>query len=296
MSYTQMMGSKRRGCIVILVDQSGSMSASFGGRSSTNRSEETARALNRCLQEIALSCQSGDVLKDRCDIGVIGYGSRVRSAFTTGALSDRGLTGIIEIANNPARVETVKRKISDGAGGLLEIESPMPIWIEPTASGGTPMAEAFGLAHEWISAWAQEHSESFPPVVINITDGMPSDRSRAAAEAKRLMQVGTKDGSLLLFNVHISGTAGAPTVTPSSAQQLPDDYAKFLFGLSSPIPDSMRGAAVEEGLEGGAGARGFIYNADIENMIKLLSFGTSPTMMRSADEYEEDYGERVAVH
>ena len=157
------------------------------------------------------------------------------------------------------------------------------------------MAEAFGLAHEWISTWIESHTDSFPPVVINITDGMPADRDRTASAAKRLMQLSTSDGALLMFNVHISGSAGTPTVTPSSAEQLPDDYARFLFGISSPIPPTMQGAAAEEGLEGNEGARGFIYNSDIENMIKLLSFGTSPTMMRGTD-YEDDYGESVAIH
>ena len=49
------------------------------------------------------------------------------------------------------------------------------MWLEPKAAGKTPMCEAFQAAHEVIGGFVAEHPACFPPIVINITDGMATD-------------------------------------------------------------------------------------------------------------------------
>lgn len=282
--YTRMLSAKEPGCIVLLIDQSGSMLEEVGGDTTKQKATECALAVNRLLRETALACQKGEAFSPRCFIGLIGYGGRnVRSAFG-GALAGRDLVLITDVAPAPVRVASVRQKVSDGAGGLVETDVPFPVWVEPEADGGTPMAEALQLATRWIGAWVQAHPTSFPPVVINITDGEPNDwnggarETRAAAEALR--GITTQDGNVLLLNAHISKHRAKPLSLPESAGVLPNDFARLLFEISSILPEPTRKSAEAQGFPTTQGSRGFIFNADVETLVRLLTFGSQPTGAR----------------
>jgi len=266
MAYEKKIGTDNPGVILILIDQSGSMSdAATDGRA---KAEHAALAVNRLIYEIQEASQSGSTIKPRCMMGVVGYGAQV-GPVANGMIDD--------LAANPKRVDRIRKKESDGAGGLVEVDFNMPIWVDPVAENGTPMAEAFTEAHRVLSsAWLPSHPDSFPPIVINITDGVPNDKKAAEAQARTLMSLQTSDGNLLLFNVHISDNKqAAETALPSSGSALADDYARFLFEISSPLPDSLLAEAAKVGFNPQPGARGFVFNATPESLIKLLTFGSS---------------------
>ena len=265
MAYQQKIGTDKPGVIVVLIDQSASMAdpASDG----CPRAHHAALAVNRLIYEIQEASQAGTAIKPRCMVAIVGYGAQV-GAVTSGMID--------ELAAAPLRWETLVRKESDGAGGLVEVEFNMPVWVEPQAANGTPMAEAFAEAHQVLSThWIPRYPDSFPPVVINITDGEPNDPGAAAAEARRLMSLDTDDGAVLLFNVHISDSKGGETALPSSGEGLADAYARFLFDISSPLPEPLMAEASKVGFAPRDGARGFVYNATPESLIKLLTFGSS---------------------
>lgn len=189
--YSRRIGTDHPGLILILVDQSYSMSEN-------NKAKDAALAVNRVIYEIVLASQSGTEVKDRCYLGVIGYGSTIKPV--SGGM-------ISKISESPIGIEKLKQKVSDGAGGLVEIEVERPYWVEPVADNGTPMAEALEKAYEVASNWANQNQDSFPPIVINITDGEPNDYSGGTAPdtksaVGKLMDVSTKDGGLLIFNAH----------------------------------------------------------------------------------------------
>jgi hypothetical protein len=277
MPYNQEISRATPGYLVILIDQSFSMCYPFGDASST-KAKECAKAVNRVLRETVLACTDGEEIKNSCDISVIGYGKlkdRAVNAFS-GALAAKPVVTVQELTENCLRVETIKRKVSDGAGGLVEIDDQFPIWIESAAVGETPMTEAFQMACQLVSDWIQAHPASFPPVVINITDGEANSLPTARKAAEALTQLGTEDGKTLLLNAHISGDASKEIILPSSDSQLPqgDSYAQFLFEISSELPPLMveRGAAT--GLNPAPFAKGFVYNAKLETLIQLLEIGT----------------------
>ena len=99
--------------------------------------------------------------------------------------------------------------------------------MEPVAKGRTPMKAALQMAHRLAAAWCRKHPSSFPPIVINITDGEATD---ATAEellcvADRLKSLGTDDGSLLLFNIHVNAKPSqeeAVVKWPADVSTLPD--------------------------------------------------------------------------
>lgn len=278
MAYTVPLSGENPGYIIILIDQSGSMGDPFGGNAGGTKAQECAKAVNRVLRELGMACVSGETIKNRCDISVIGYGNsgdRAYNAFT-GNLANKPIVNMQELAKNALRVETLKVKVSDGAGGLVEQNEPFPVWIEPIDSGGTPMTQAFEMADQLANDWSKNHPNSFPPVVINITDGEPNDQSSAKTAALKLKQLGTNDGKVLVLNAHITSKRAARVELPPSASDLPngDNYAQFLFDISSELPPVMLERASAVGFEVSAGSRGFVYNADAETMIRLLDIGT----------------------
>ena len=73
--YQEKMSSANPGCIIIMIDQSGSMEDPYGNNGEKKK-DLAALAVNRVIQEIAEASSAGEEIKDRCFIGVIGYGAK----------------------------------------------------------------------------------------------------------------------------------------------------------------------------------------------------------------------------
>ena len=277
MTYTAEVSRTNPSAFVFLIDQSRSMEDPFGGGQGKRKADGVSDAINRLLQNLVIKCAKGEGINDYYVIGVIGYGAKVTPAFG-GALAGKFLVPISEVANNPTRVEERTKKVDDGAGGLVDQTIKFPVWLEPVMDNGTPMGEAFTMAHQLLQTWITNHPDSYPPIVINITDG--EYNSDPTKEAEALTSLSTSDGSVLLFNCHISGHNIAPVVFPNSDAGLPDEWARKLFMLSSPLPQSMSDSAIGEGYPIGVDARGFAFNADLVELIRFLDIGTRPSNLR----------------
>lgn len=264
MAYCNLpIGTSNPGCIVILVDQSWSMGQEWA---TGTKSEGTALAVNRILEELVLASLDGDVMKDRCHVSVIGYGERVQQV-VNGMISD--------VALSVTEVKKVKKCIPDGAGGIVEVEVETPIWLRPEANNGRPMHKAFEHATEIVQHWCNDNPNSFPPIVVNITDGAASHPDWTADAARKVANLHTTDGNILVFNIHIANNKHEVIFPHSSNQLVGDDLAEYLFELSSILPKPLCNAAKEAGLPADADSRCFAYNAGPVTMIKLISFGSS---------------------
>ena len=260
------IGTSNPGCIIILVDQSWSMSEPFGDDGS--KAEQAALAVNRVLEELVLACRRGDKIRDRCHVTVIGYGERVNCVFD----------GIIsELPSALIEVKKVKKLIPDGAGGVIEVPHEMPIWLEPKANSQTPMHEAFQRAAEVIERWIPDKPDGYPPVVINITDGAATRPDLAADAARKIMSLHTTDGASLVFNLHIANSGKMVTFPQNTTQFSNEPLAEFLFDISSALPQPLVREAEKAGFSPELGARCFGYNMNEVSMIKLLEFGSLGT-------------------
>lgn len=282
MPYSQVLKHENPGYILILIDQSGSMGGSFGGSTGGSKAVECAKAVNSVLQELGLRCTKGQKIRNRCEISVLSYGASGNQAKNAllGNLASKSVVTIQELLQNCAKLHTEKREVDDGDGGRVEVEDQFPVWIDPVASGGTPMAAAFEMAYNLVDSWVQNHPASFPPTVINITDGAPDSQTDTQNAVLKLSKLGTSDGTTLILNAHISEGKAARVELPSSPSELPpgDGNAKFLFDISSELPPVLLEAAMGAGYHPTAGARGFVYNADAQTMIKLLNIGSFGSM------------------
>jgi hypothetical protein len=279
MSYTAEISRKNPSCFLFLIDQSGSMVDPLGGGESNRRkADQVADVINRLLQNLIIKCAKQEGVRDYYHIGVIGYGAKVGPAFA-GALSGRDLVPISEVGNTPARIETRTKKVDDGAGGLADQSVKFPIWFDPVAHGGTPMCQALTQAQSVLQGWTSQHPHGFPPLVINISDGEPTDGD-PSDPAQSVAQVSTSDGNSLLFNIHISADSATPIVFPHSEETLPDDHARLLFGMSSRLPEFLRTFVQQEGIDVSENTRGFAFQADLVTLIKFLDIGTRPSNLR----------------
>ena len=278
MPYSAEISRTNPSCFLFLVDQSGSMEDGWAGEPGKQKADGLATIINRLLQNLVLKCAKSEGVRDYYHVGVIGYGASVGPAFG-GALAGQELAPISAIANLPARIEERTRKMDDGAGGLVEQAIRFPVWFDPVAKGGTPMCAALARARTVLTGWLADHPQGFPPIVINITDGESTDGSpQKAAEALRALK--STDGDVLLFNVHLSSKGGSSFEFPSSESELPDQYAKQLFNMSSPLPEHIRSAAAAENFPVSENSRGFVFNADIVAVIRFLDIGTRPSNLR----------------
>jgi serine/threonine protein kinase len=259
-------------CFLFLIDQSTSMAGPFGGQPGRTKAEGVADAINRLLQNLALKCAKSDGIRDYFHVGVIGYGQQVQPALG-GPLAGRRLVPVSTLANNPLRVEQRTRKIDDGAGGLVEQSFKFPVWFEPVAGGKTPMCQALTDAQRVLREFIARVPGCFPPLVINITDGKANDGDPQPVAAA-LRELATTDGPVLLFNAHLSSSPGAPVLFPSKEEELADAYARAVFRMSSPLPPRLLDAARSDGFRLTAGARGFVFNADLVSVIRFLDIGT----------------------
>lgn len=281
MPYTAEISRRNPGCFLFLLDQSASMEDPFGGgEPGRKKADELATIINKLIHNLSIRCAKSDSIYDYFHVGVIGYGQdTVVSPAFEGALAGRDLVAMSELADNPLRIEDRTKKVDDGAGGIVEQQVKFPLWFDAKWAGGTPMCGALRAAADVAQRWVSEHSKGFPPIVINITDGEATDGD-PLPEAEALKSLGSDDGAVLLFNIHLSSASGAPVELPGAPDRLPDKFAKALFEMSSPLTPFMVGRAKELGMPAEDGSRGFVFNAQPVQVIQFLDIGTRPANLR----------------
>ena len=280
--YFEQISRIKPSCILFLVDQSGSMADPFGGVldgvANPSKAQGAADALNRCLSNIAIRCAHDAGYRNYFDIGVWGYGSSTGPALD-GVLAGRELIPVADLANAPLRIEDRLQQVPDGAGGLVTQTIKFEVWVDPAAAGMTPMCQTLLQAKAAVKSWMETHQDSYPPTIINITDGASTDGDPRAA-AKEITELANANGSrALLFNVHICDSRVPPILYPATSDLLTDDYARQLYEMSSPLPEKLVVEASAGGLPVAKGSRGFVFNGGLAALIRFLDIGTRMSTM-----------------
>ncbi len=277
MSYTKEINRKNPTCFLFVIDQSGSMDEQMGDGSI--KSEFVAEVLNQTIAETIVRCTKADGVRDYFDIGVIGYGGdKVGSAFG-GELSGRNLLSISEIESHPLRIMEREQDIDTGDDVLDRQLVKFPVWIDPIHDGGTPMRQALGIIGETVAEWCDDHPSSYPPTVVHVTDGQSTDGDPEEI-AEAIKGISTDDGEVLLFNLHVDQESGDEIVFPSSEDELPDEYSKLLFRMSSTIPSHLVPIAQGMGYDVTEESRFFAYKAGVDFIGHFFEIGTRASQLR----------------
>ena len=275
--YEREITRKNPGLVMFLVDRSDSMKQKWGNYP-YSLAEGAANALNNILLELLFTSQ-GEPGKPGhyFDVGVFGYGLRpiakgegVEPAFA-GKLAGLPIVPLPDLRDNQV---AMRNEPSEDIGAP---PSQVPVWIEPVYGHKTPMCEAVAVAGGHVFNWVNAHPDSFPPIIINITDGMVTDSPFQGATlddwAQRLVNIQTSDGPAMLFNIFLSPTPANPLLFPPTAAGLPVP-GPDLFRISSQLPPPMVGNANATGMTMQQGARGFAFNADRATLARFLEVGT----------------------
>lgn len=255
------------------------MQDSIGRGEGQQKCDAVADALNRLLSELTIKCAKEEGVRDYFYVSVIAYGGSDVGPALGGSLLGRDLIPLSEVALSPARLETRRKKVPDGAGGLVEQDVRFPVWVDPVAAGGTPMCRALNRAQAVISDWLSDHPACFPPVVLNLTDGQATDGD-PVIPADGLRELASADGAVLLFNLHVSSDSSPPISFPDHDAVLPNQFARTLFSMSSALPDHMRTYAQQQGVAVSGTSRGFVFNADMTSVVQFLDIGTRTSDLR----------------
>lgn len=277
MPYRQEISRQNKALFIFLLDQSFSMTDPLAG--GERKIDQLVLAMNAWLQNMVIVCGKSEGLKDWFDICIMGYrtdseANPIIEPALGGVLAGRVIVSISDIANNTARMETITALIPDEeTGEMLPMPQQMPVWVDAKTEGATPICSAIVKACEIIDNWIPQHETSFPPIVINITDGEATDGD-PLPYAEALRQRETKDGNVLFFNCCLSATPADPFLFRGNGELMPDAFARQLFEMSSILPESMVNKARDDGQDLEANARGMAYNADMVSLIKFLEMGT----------------------
>ena len=240
-----------------------------------SRTVFATRVINRVINDIIEKNFNGTVPKNRCFISVISYCHEIKEE-CSGYLKD--------LYENPLRIETVEKKVSDGAGGLVTVQKQMPIWVNPTNSDTwTDMRGALKMAKKLAENWIEDKPNNPAPVILNISDGVPYYDHKSEEEcmdetksiAKEIMSLSNEDGNVIIFNAEI-GDDGNRVIMPNDEDiNSANSAAKFLYDISSVVPKGYLDAAVKNELQIKPGSKGCVFHADAEYLIKLIDFGSS---------------------
>ena len=277
MPYTADISRVNPACFLFLVDRSRSMEQALAGQPGQRKMDQAADAINRILDAVSQRCSQGMDIRDYFHIGILGYntdsvGTPIITSILDGTTPEQPFLLISQVVEVADVVEKQVRE-SDGAGGVIEVTRRMPVWLQPHAEYGTPMCTALQLASNAVGAWVDQYPDSFPPIVINVSDGDATDGDPVSI-AHQIMNLQTNDGNTLVFNVHLSEVATLPIQFPEREEGLPDELAARLFRMSSVLPEASRNLAASLDLAMSPDSRGFVFNADMTSLVQFLDIGT----------------------
>ena len=275
--YSAHITRQNKGAVVLLIDQSGSMAeeTTFNG-STTTKATAVADIANSLIEEFINRSNRERGVADYFDVAVIGYGGEQAKSL----LGNR-FRSIVEIDSMYVPTTQQHSFHTLATGEKLDFLFQRRQWVEPVAKGRTPMKAALQMAHRLAAAWCRKHPSSFPPIVINITDGEATD---ATAEellcvADRLKSLGTDDGSLLLFNIHVNAKPSqekAVVKWPADVSTLPDSRnAHTLYTMASPLPPLYNTHIAQiKGEEPSQVYRAVCYNSSCDDLVGAMLIGS----------------------
>lgn len=275
MTYERRVDRNNPSLILFLVDQSASMSDPMQG-AGVSKAVALADQLNSLLYELIQRCTKSlnEPPRPYFAIGVIGYRTDESGNPVVGSLlqltdAEGPLAWTTQLANQPLRLEERTRQVGTDTQRYV-----VPIWVDALAAGGTPVCAAMNFIGRIVRGWVDRYPDSFPPIIINLSDGESTDGD-PAEWSRRLRTLGTSDGPTLFFNLDLSSTTAAPALFASAPQQGWSRFSTAMFEMSSELPAVMLSAAHAQGFNVGPGARGFGVNADFRSVVTFLNIGTS---------------------
>lgn len=274
--YEQRITRNHRTAIVLVIDCSTSMQEMTTINDlKMSKAEAIAFACNYFIDELMALATRHDGLRDYYDIAIVGYsGEGIESLLPT-----EGFNSIAHLATIAPELCDYTFTCDDPIDGPCKMSFAIRPWVEAKATGSTPMFEALTEAARLVEEWchASDNSQSFPPMVFNISDGEPTDgtRDEMISIAERIKGCSTSDGNALLFNLHLgSNTSQRPVCFPRDYNFMSEcPHQNMLFRMSSLLPERMERTIAERRADRGP-YRCVAFNASFGELMSMLNIGS----------------------
>ena len=283
------MSRANPGLMVFLIDCSASMLFPMNQVSpdpkTLTKFQAASMILDNFLYQCTIKCASEDKYKDYLDFVILGYGDNTFSPISKISTSEYPIS-VNKLDSSYESVEDFPEQELD------ETNSPIK-WINSDSVGGnTAMLNAFTKVKKIIEDWVKKHPDSYPPILLNISDGMANDLPRDEEDNDKLdplplfelcneiKKIQTNDGNTVIGNIHLSDVVGKLVKFPVSIDEIldiEDPAAVTLFEMSSTIPAPWLEKAQGFGFNIGPGGKFYIYNSDFDSFLSFFKFGTDPT-------------------
>lgn len=277
--YSQEITRKHRAAIVIAIDQSSSMSGGIELQGcNISKAEAVSMVTGQLIDELIMRSYRDGNYRHYYDIALIGYSQDRVYSLLGDRIAFYPITGLA--GRNVART-SYRFPHNTMEKGICYFTEEISMWVEPRAEGATPMYKMLNCVTELVEEWCskEENSESFPPLIFNVTDGEVSDGSEdmLRSAALRLRKSGTKDGNSLFMNIHISSDSShKPILFPTPCEvPLAIRYAHLLMDMSSVLPEPFN-QYVKECRQYFAQPPyiAMSYNASMSELVAMLNIGT----------------------
>jgi hypothetical protein len=198
--------------IIYLLDISRSMNQISGGR---RRIETVLEAMDRVIEMMLIRCGGEEDPPPRYRIAMFGYHSKA-----------------IDLLGGVKTIDVLVKE--DFHGGIPE----------PKLDFGTQTAKGFERVEELLQLELPNLRDCPAPLVCHLTDGLYGGPDPEPV-VDRIRKMSVPDGNVLVENIFLTKRVlRTPVADPktwpgvTSVEQLGKPYARKLFAMSSPIPDS----------------------------------------------------------
>ncbi|MBO7242063.1 MAG: hypothetical protein J6V19_00165 [Alistipes sp.] len=266
-----------RCAILFIVDCSLSMkSITRFSNTEMPKIEAASIIVNHIIDELMARATRANYVRDYYDIGIIGYSG----CEATSLLSDDSkiFMRLPRLAENKPQPKTIYLNKSYHAGTPVKISFQLHPWIEPSASGASPMYDAMVMAKEALRGWCNDpgNNRGYAPIVFHITDGVASDADDVEMQAitKQIKSISLNGDNVLFFNIYLASLGeGDETI-----DIFPKEYTfatrdkdrEFIYNISSQFPREFEGYIDQ-----------LVDNSDSEGPYRAVAFNTTPVSILS---------------
>lgn len=272
--------------ITLLVDRSGSMADLINYEGDMiPKSEVVTRIINSLIDELMYRCRKGADHQNYFDIAIFGYNNNSVYSLLDYISSTKKIFSVADLAAADVQQRTTVKRRVDNKGEYFAFTSTTNLWTEGHSGGNTPTYTALKSVYLEMSNWIKSRNslDSFPPILIHISDGEPSDCTddMLLSVSQKIKSLETNDGNVLFLNIHLASYDGDSVLFPSSKTEIEKAHknAELLYNMSSDMPfhfyediSAIKGVKIscKDTL-----IKGVVYNASVVELVKVLSVGTS---------------------
>lgn len=241
MPYSNSFSRRNPGFLVIMIDQSGSLSATKQNNG-LELAEIVAKSVNYLINELILKlvtvdANGNEIVRRSIKICLIGYGSPNNEAHI---ICNKWID---EIADGyPFNKLTINTREGSFEQYCIEV-------LHPISEGIPNISDAMSIAKDLVSDWMCNHNkvEDAVPYIINITNDCTPDNGETIKIVNEISEMHIPDGSPLVINCFVSNNT--PFHTNPFEDSFYVDNTQFLYKISSETPTNMKERMREYGFE-----------------------------------------------